>query len=77
MTTSHTFDGHARNNVATIERAIGVSGERHDYFVELKADLTRSALRDAKPALILDFGCGVGLSTHALAGVYPGAFVLG
>ena len=77
MSRPNSFDEHAATYVETIESAIGASGEPHDYFVQLKADITRDLLGAAQPRDVLDFGCGIGLSTHALHRVFPSASVVG
>jgi SAM-dependent methyltransferase len=61
------FDGYAGTYEDAVNESIGVSGETVDYFATLKARLLSNFVRrDATPR-VLDFGCGTGLSTRALA----------
>jgi SAM-dependent methyltransferase len=60
------FDGYASDYAATVQAAIGASGERVEYFAEIKAVLTARCLAGSPPAQVLDFGCGVGNTTRAL-----------
>jgi SAM-dependent methyltransferase len=61
------FDGYASSYEDTVNDSIGASGETVDYFATLKARLLANFVRrDAAPR-VLDFGCGTGLSTRALA----------
>jgi ubiquinone/menaquinone biosynthesis C-methylase UbiE len=71
------FDEHAHSYDATVQRAIGASGESVQYFAELKARLMAEALADRAPASILDFGCGIGNTTRALAAHFPAAAATG
>ena len=71
------FDRHARDYDATVQRAISASGESVQFFADLKIRLMAGALGAARPATILDFGCGVGNTTRALAGAYPNASITG
>ena len=77
MSGANPFDEYAASYVETIEMAIGASGEPHDYFVQLKADITRDVFGAVLPRDVLDFGCGIGLSTYALRRVFPSASIVG
>ncbi len=55
---------------------IGASGEDVAFFARMKADLVRSHLTGS-PRRILDFGCGIGNTTAALAAVFPEAAITG
>ena len=72
-TAADLFDEHAANYAATLKAATRSSGESIEFFALQKACQMRDALGpSAKPASILDFGCGVGLSTQAIASTFPG-----
>ena len=69
------FDQYADAYDATVQAAIGASGETVEFFADLKARLARVETPDAKR--ILDFGCGVGNLCRALVHCFPGARVVG
>jgi ubiquinone/menaquinone biosynthesis C-methylase UbiE len=71
------FDKYAKDYDYKVNSAIELSGESVDFFSKLKANLTRRYLRDVTPRSILDFGCGVGLSSRSLADAMPEAHVTG
>ena len=72
------FDDYARDYNGTIQRAIGASGESVAFFAELRARLIADALGAATDRLsILDFGCGIGNMTRAVANVIPRAQLVG
>ena len=76
MTNPTTFDQFANDYDATVQAAIGASGESVAYFAELKARFARA---EAPPSTrrVLDFGCGIGNTTRALAVVMPQARIVG
>lgn len=64
------FDGHAKSYAQEVNRSIAASGEDVDYFARRKASEVVRWMRSAGlelPGRALDFGCGTGLSTRALA----------
>lgn len=71
------FDAHADDYNATVQRAISASGETVQFFADLKANLMRDALGPRRPGRILDFGCGIGNTTRAIAEKFPRASVIG
>lgn len=73
------FDGHAEGYEATINSAIGASGETTYYFAKLRAKMIADALRggDVVPGSVLDFGCGTGNLTREVARVLPRSSVIG
>lgn len=71
------FDDYATKYTSTVQDVIGASGESVEYFATLKIDLMRDTLSGAPPATILDFGCGVGVTTRAIAERFPGARIAG
>jgi SAM-dependent methyltransferase len=77
MTDDALFDQHAHDYDATVQRAIGASGESVQYFAELKARLMTRELSGQQPRAILDFGCGIGNTTRTLATHFPSAVVTG
>jgi SAM-dependent methyltransferase len=70
------FDEYAGDYAATVNAAIAASGEDSEFFADLKAVLVREALGDHVRTL-LDFGCGVGGSTRALARAFPASRISG
>lgn len=76
MTDPAIFEDFARSYEESVDRAIRTSGERSRFFAELKARFVREAAPLARGE-ILDFGCGVGNTTRALAALYPGAQTVG
>ena len=77
MTDDALFDEHAHDYDATVQRAIGASGESVQYFAKLKVRLMARALSGEQPRAILDFGCGIGNTTRTLVGQFPRAVVTG
>lgn len=75
LTTPDTFDHYAERYDATVQAAIGASGESVAFFAELKARLARQEAPAARA--ILDVGCGIGNVTRALARAFPRAHVMG
>jgi SAM-dependent methyltransferase len=71
-----TFDEYAGDYDATVQAAIGASGEPLAYFAELKAKFAR-AEAPSPTRRALDFGCGTGNATRALAQALPAARIAG
>jgi ubiquinone/menaquinone biosynthesis C-methylase UbiE len=71
------FDDVARDYDATVQRAIGASGESVQFFADLKARLMAQAVATGAPRTILDFGCGIGNTTRALSRAFPAAHITG
>jgi SAM-dependent methyltransferase len=68
------FDAHAAEYADAVNASIAASGEDVDFFARRKADEVVRWLRAAslpQPVSVLDFGCGTGLSTAALATALP------
>ena len=76
MSTPNTFDQYANEYDATVQAAINASGESVAFFAELKAKLARE-LAPADTSRVLDFGCGIGNASRALAVEFPRAKVVG
>jgi len=55
------FDQFAGNYKQVLDRSLAASGEDSAFFAEYKARYLARTLREAPPAKVLDFGCGVGL----------------
>jgi SAM-dependent methyltransferase len=73
------FDAYAARYDATVQRAIGLSGESVQYFAALKARLMALSLKQTAdtPTRVLDFGCGIGNSTRELVAALPKARIVG
>ena len=71
-----TFDRYADEYDATVQAAIGASGESVAYFAALKARLAKV---EAPPGTgrVLDFGCGIGNTSRALATEFGSARITG
>jgi ubiquinone/menaquinone biosynthesis C-methylase UbiE len=76
MSSTDTFDRYARDYDATVQAAIGASGETVRYFAELKARLVAAEVAVGS-GRVLDFGCGVGNLSRALVETFPAARVVG
>ena len=77
MSDPNVFDRYASTYTETVNAAIRASGESADFFARLRADLVRRTLGSSSPRRILDFGCGVGNSTQALARAFPSTQIVG
>ena len=71
-----TFDDYIADYDATVQAAIGVSGEPLAFFADLKARIAREEAA-AATRHVLDFGCGIGNSTRALVNAMPDALITG
>lgn len=71
------FDTYADRYVETVNAGIRLSGETAEYFPALKARLAARLAGAPGAHAILDFGCGIGMTTHALARAFPRAAVVG
>jgi SAM-dependent methyltransferase len=71
------FDDCARGYDATVQSAIGVSGESVQFFADLKVRLMAQQLGRSLPETILDFGCGIGNTTRAIEARFPDSRVVG
>jgi SAM-dependent methyltransferase len=60
------FDQFAANYKSVLDRSVALGGESSEYFTQYKAAYIDHLL-GAAPAKILDFGCGVGTLSAALA----------
>jgi len=76
MSNPTTFDQFASDYDATVQAAIGASGESVAYFAALKARLAR-AEAPSPTRRVLDFGCGIGNTARALAREMPRARIVG
>jgi ubiquinone/menaquinone biosynthesis C-methylase UbiE len=73
------FDAYASGYANTVNASIAASGEDVAFFARRKADEVARWLRAAsgpRPRSVLDFGCGTGLSTAALAAALPSAGIV-
>jgi ubiquinone/menaquinone biosynthesis C-methylase UbiE len=77
MLNSAEFDQYAGEYTRTVQDAIGASGESVEFFAQLKVQLMGRVLDPDKPSSILDFGCGIGNTTRALASHFRASTVDG
>jgi len=61
------FDRYAANYKTVLDQSLALAGEGSEYFVEYKAAYIERLLGGGGAAKILDFGCGVGTLSSALA----------
>jgi ubiquinone/menaquinone biosynthesis C-methylase UbiE len=71
------FDESAGDYDSIVQRAIGPSGETVAFFADLKVRLMAEAFGQSGPATILDFGCGIGNTTRAIARCFAASRVIG
>ncbi len=67
LTVMAEFDRFASNYKSVLDRSIAMGGESSEYFTDYKAIWIDRLLGSERNAKILDFGCGVGLLSSALA----------
>jgi SAM-dependent methyltransferase len=69
-----TFDEYSGDYDSALERGLAVSGEGKDFFAAGRVDFLKSCLAGlrARPADVMDFGCGTGSASPFLLGI-PGA----
>jgi SAM-dependent methyltransferase len=60
-----------------LNQGIQLSGEDQTFFINGRLRDLRETLAAWEPRRILDFGCGLGLGSAALARTFPGAEVVG
>jgi SAM-dependent methyltransferase len=63
---------------AQLHQGLRLSGENKEFFIRGRLqDLYRQLPAGFHPERILDFGCGLGDTTHLLAELFPGADIVG
>jgi 2-polyprenyl-3-methyl-5-hydroxy-6-metoxy-1,4-benzoquinol methylase len=67
------FDEFASSYRNLLDSSIAITGESADYFAGLKAQYVASVLGAEFGGRLLDFGCGVGVLSGALAKQFPAA----
>ncbi len=67
------FDEFASSYQVLLDSSIAITGESADYFAGVKARYAASALGAGFAGSLLDFGCGIGLLSRALAKQFPAA----
>jgi 2-polyprenyl-3-methyl-5-hydroxy-6-metoxy-1,4-benzoquinol methylase len=70
------FDQFANEYKRILDQSTAIAGESSEYFTDYKAAFVERLL-GARPARILDFGCGVGTLSSALARRLPGVTIHG
>jgi len=77
MSTENLFDL-SEQYVEMLNKGIGLSGENQHFFIQGRLRDLAAGLTSAKPPRrILDFGCGLGDASAALAQLFPQAEVVG
>jgi ubiquinone/menaquinone biosynthesis C-methylase UbiE len=76
MSGGESFDPYADQYDATVQSAISASGESVAFFAQLKARLAR-ARAPKQVRSVLDFGCGIGNVSRALAAEFPESGIVG
>lgn len=74
---AQTFDRYASDYQQLLDQSVSISGEGGEYFAGVKAAYVAKILGAGFSGRILDFGCGVGLLSRALARQLPSATVDG
>ena len=67
------FDEFASSYRNLLDSSIAITGESADYFAGVKAQYVASVLGAEFAGRLLDFGCGVGVLSGALAKQFPAA----
>jgi 2-polyprenyl-3-methyl-5-hydroxy-6-metoxy-1,4-benzoquinol methylase len=65
------FDQFASNYKSVLDRSVALAGESFEYFTLYKAAYLDRLLGDRRNSKILDFGCGIGALSSALARMRP------
>ncbi|HEX5539531.1 MAG TPA: class I SAM-dependent methyltransferase, partial [Methylophilaceae bacterium] len=71
------FDQYAETYDDVLNDSTPLNLSENVYFAEYKIALTAKLLGPAKPAYVLDFGCGAGRSLPYLASYFPDARLFG
>lgn len=67
------FDKYAASYRVLLDNSIAITGESGDYFAGVKAQYAALVLGAGFAGRVLDFGCGIGLLSRALAKQFPAA----
>ena len=67
------FDEFASSYRVLLDNSIAITGESADYFARVKAQYAALVLGAGFAGSLLDFGCGVGVLSRALAKQFPAA----
>jgi SAM-dependent methyltransferase len=75
------FDTYAGRYPNVINRAVELSGEKFEFFINLRVSMMWVRLErfcpDFKASSILDFGCGIGVTEFCIRGHFPNSQVYG
>ena len=76
METGHAdrFDQVSQHYIADLNNTLSVTGSDADYFYQAKIKMIKI---DFSPAVILDFGCGIGILSRLLADAFPHSRIIG
>jgi 2-polyprenyl-3-methyl-5-hydroxy-6-metoxy-1,4-benzoquinol methylase len=67
------FDEFAPSYQELLDNSIAITGESGDYFAGVKTRYMASVLGEGFAGSMLDFGCGIGLLSRAMAKQFPAA----
>jgi SAM-dependent methyltransferase len=71
------FDAFAGEYDAALDRGISLSGEGKDFFARGRVEWLKRCIDGARPARVLDYGCGTGSTSPLLQGVLGASSVIG
>jgi SAM-dependent methyltransferase len=75
------FDTYACSYRNVIDRAVKLSGEKFEFFIKFRVSMMRARLErycpEFKAGIILDFGCGIGITEFYLCSYFPESQVYG
>jgi SAM-dependent methyltransferase len=75
------FDTHAGTYRNVVTRAVALSGEKFEFFINLRVGMMRARLEqycpDFNAGSILDFGCGIGATEIYIRDYFPESRVYG
>jgi len=71
------FDAFANEYDAALDRGISLSGEDRAFFARGRVERLRQCLDGARPARVLDYGCGTGSTSPLLQNILGAGSVIG
>lgn len=71
------FDAFANEYDAALDRGISLSGEDKDFFARGRVEWLAQCIAGARPARVLDYGCGTGSTSPLLQRILGASSVVG